>query len=149
VTFTLPRGIRKKTQKAQVVGEFNEWSHSATPMKKKKNGTFIAIIELPIYREYQFRYLLDDHVWVNDSDADRFIPTPFGDSENCVLTTYNDSHIEMIKEKQLKPKSTIPDVKRPVAPIPDKPSPIEAFLSILTHQIQNIRLLSQHFERSK
>ena len=110
VTFILSGGNGKNAKKAQVVGEFNRWSHSATPMKKLKNGTFFAIIELPIYKEYQFRYLLDDNVWMNDSDADRFVPTPFGDSENCVLSTFNDSHIEMIKANQLKPRSATSNV---------------------------------------
>jgi 1,4-alpha-glucan branching enzyme len=110
VTFILPRGIGKNAKKAHVVGEFNKWSHSATPMKKLKNETFFAIIELPIGREYQFRYLLDNKVWMNDSDADRFVPTPFGDSENCVIYTYNDSHIEMIKTNQLKPRSSTSNV---------------------------------------
>ena len=110
VTFILPRRIGKNAEKAQVVGEFNRWTHSATPMKKLKNGTFVAIIELPIYKEYQFRYLLDNKVWMNDSDADRFVPTPFGDSENCVIYTYNDSHIEMIKANQLKPRSSMSNV---------------------------------------
>ena len=103
VTFILPRGIGKNAKKAHVVGEFNRWTHSANPMKKMKNGTFVAIIELPVYKEYQFRYLLDDKVWLNDSEADRFVPTPFGDSENCVLSTYKDSHIKMITANQLKP----------------------------------------------
>jgi 1,4-alpha-glucan branching enzyme len=111
VTFLLPKGIGKNAKRAQVVGEFNNWTHSATPMKKLKNGTFVATIELPIGREYQFRYLLDNKVWMNDSDADRFVPAPFGDSKNCVLTTYNDTHIEVIKANQLKPRSSTSNVQ--------------------------------------
>jgi len=120
VTFILPRESGKNAKKAQVVGEFNKWSHSATPMKKLKNGTFVAIIELPIYMEYQFRYLLDKRVWMNDSDADRLVPTPFGDSENCLLSTFNDSHIEMIKANQLKPRSATSNVQPLLESFPDK-----------------------------
>ena len=141
VTFTLPRGIGENAKKAQVVGEFNRWAHSATPMKKLKNGTFVAIIELPIYREYQFRYLLDNNDWMNDSDADRFVPTPFGDSENCVLYTYNDSHIEMIKANQLKPRSATSNVQPLVEPFPDKSSPAKTLFSMLTGQLQTITRL--------
>lgn len=138
VTFIIPREIGKNAKKAQVVGEFNGWGHSATPMKKLKNGTFVVIIELPIYREYQFRYLLDDKVWMNDTDADRFIPTPFGDSENCVLSTYNDSHIEMIKANQIKPRSSTSNVNPLVPLFPEKSSPSETLFSILTGQLQTI-----------
>jgi len=101
VTFLIPKKIGKNAKSAHVVGEFNSWSKSNTPMKKLKNGTFVAIIKLPIGREYQFRYLLDNKIWMNDSDADRFVPAPFGNSHNCVLTTYDDTHIEAIKSNQL------------------------------------------------
>lgn len=104
VTFLIPQKIGKNAEKAHVVGEFNSWTHSATPMKKLKNGAFVATIELPIGREYQFRYFIDNNIWINDSDADRFEPTPFGDSENCVITTYDNIHIETIKANQLKPR---------------------------------------------
>ncbi|MGD8264797.1 MAG: isoamylase early set domain-containing protein [Desulfobacterales bacterium] len=107
VTFKIPKKIGKNLKRAHVLGDFNNWSYSDTPMKKLKNGAFVAVVELPIGREYQFRYLLDDEFWMNDSDADRFVPVPFGECENCVLATYNDSHIRMIKANQLKPRSTM------------------------------------------
>lgn len=138
VTFILPKGIGKNVKKAQVVGEFNGWSQSATPMKKMRDGTFSAIIELPLYREYQFRYLLEDKMWMNDSAADRFVPTPFGDSENCVLTTYNDSHIKMIKAYQVKPRSTASNAQPPVASFPDKSPPTETLFSILNGPLQTV-----------
>ncbi len=141
VTFILPRGIGKNAHKAQVVGEFNRWTNSAAPMKKLKNGTFVAIIELPICREYQFRYLLDNKVWMYDSDADRLVPTPFGDSENCVLTTFSDSHIEMIKANQLKPSSSTSNVQPLVESFPDKSPPAETLFSMLTGQLQTIAKL--------
>ena len=141
VTFILPREIGKYAQKAHVVGEFNRWTHSATPMKKLKNGTFVAIIELPIHREYQFRYLLDNKVWVNDSDADRFEPTPFGDSENCVLYTFNNSHIEMIKANQLKPRLPTFNLQPLVESFPEKSSPEKTLFSMLAGQFQTITRL--------
>ena len=141
VTFLLPKGIGKNAKRAQVVGEFNNWTHSATPMKKLKNGTFVATIELPIGREYQFRYFLDNKVWMNDSDADRFVPTPFGDSENCVLTTYNETHIEVIKANQLKPRSSTSNVQPLADPFLEKSSPPETLFSMLTGQLQTITRL--------
>jgi len=85
VTFRIPEEIGNSAQSAYVVGEFNNWSSRATPMKKLKNGAFTATIDLDKGREYQFRYLLDKKIWNNDREADRFVPTPFGDSENCVI----------------------------------------------------------------
>jgi hypothetical protein len=141
VTFLLPKGIGKNAKRAHVVGEFNSWTHSATPMEKLKNGTFVATIELPIGREYQFRYLLDNKIWMNDSDADRFVPTPFADSENCVLTTYDDTHIEVIKANQLKPRSSTSNVQPLADPFLEKSSPPETLFSMLTGQLQTITRL--------
>ena len=96
VTFRIPEEIGNSARIAHVVGEFNNWSFSATPMKKLKNGAFTTTIVLDKGREYQFRYLLDKKIWENDIEADRFVPTPFGDSENCVI----------VLEEKLKHKKT-------------------------------------------
>jgi hypothetical protein len=141
VTFILSNGIGKNAKRAEVVGEFNNWTHSATPMKKLRDGTFVATIELPIGREYQFRYLLDNNSWMNDSDADRFVPTPFGDSENCVLTTYDDTHIEAIKASQLKPRPSRSNLQPLAESFPKKSLPPETLFSMLTDQLQRIKKL--------
>ena len=54
-------------------------------MKKQKTGEFTTTLDLEKGREYQFRYLFDKKNWVNDRDADKFVPTPYGDSENSVV----------------------------------------------------------------
>jgi len=85
VTFRVPEetGISAKT--AHIVGDFNNWAFFSTPMKKLKSGAFTTTIELEPGREYQFRYLLDKKVWGNEKDADKSVPTPYGDSENSVV----------------------------------------------------------------
>ena len=85
VTFRIPEEIGKSVGTAHVVGEFNEWNFLSTPMKKLKKGAFTATLDLEKGREYQFRYLLDNRSWQNDGEADKFVPTPFGDSENSVI----------------------------------------------------------------
>lgn len=85
VTFRIPEEIGNSVRTAHIVGEFNSWNFGATPMKKLKNGAFTATIDLDKGREYKFRYLLDKMIWKNDTEADRFVPTPYGDSENCVI----------------------------------------------------------------
>lgn len=85
VTFDLPKSVGDGVRKAYVVGEFNDWSTSATPMKRLKNGAFRATLDLPQGHEYQFRYLLDNGEWENESDADKFADTPYADSINSVI----------------------------------------------------------------
>ena len=54
-------------------------------MKKLKNGDFTATVDLDLYKEYQFRYLKDEKDWENEKDADKQVPTPYGDSANSVI----------------------------------------------------------------
>jgi 1,4-alpha-glucan branching enzyme len=86
VTFKIPDTVSNGAKNAHVVGEFNDWSTSATPMKRLKNGSFSATLDLAKNRSYQFRYLLGQSKWENDPEADGYLPTPFGDSQNSVIS---------------------------------------------------------------
>ena len=86
VTFTLPDYFEESFKHASVVGEFNNWNAEANALEKnKKIGLYSAEIELEGSKEYRFRYVVDGKTWLNDSEADRFEPTPFGDSDNCII----------------------------------------------------------------
>jgi len=85
VTFRVPKEMGDSVQTLHVLGEFNDWDYLAAPMKKLKSGAFSTCLDLEQGREYQFRYLLDKKNWHNDVDADKFVATPFGDSENSVI----------------------------------------------------------------
>ena len=84
-TFRIPEEMGTSAKTAHIVGEFNDWKFFATPMKKLKSGAFAATLELEPGREYQFRYLLDKEIWENESDADKSVPTGYGDSDNSVI----------------------------------------------------------------
>ena len=88
VTFTLPKELTNGAHSATLVGDFNNWDKTTLPMKQLKNGAFTVTLDLPRNREYQFRYLLDQAVWQNDSEADRYVPNGFGDAENSVVELY-------------------------------------------------------------
>ena len=85
VTFRLPADIGSESHEANLVGEFNGWDVTATPMKRLKDGAFTVTIDLEKDREYQFRYLLDRKHWENASNADRHEETPYGDSYNSIV----------------------------------------------------------------
>jgi 1,4-alpha-glucan branching enzyme len=80
VTFKLPVEINSET--VQLYGEFNNWV--GQEMTRPKKGGFSLSMTLEAGRNYQFRYLLDGSRWINDNEADRFVPNPFG-SEDSVL----------------------------------------------------------------
>ena len=86
VTFTLKKEQCKDTEKIFLVGDFNSWSSTETPLVKQKDGSFSVTVELPINREQQFRYLLDDR-WENDLEADKYRPSFIGNVDNSVVNT--------------------------------------------------------------
>lgn len=85
VTFKITEEVHRGAKQAHVVGEFNNWSTTATPMKRHKNGSFSITVELKTGRSYQFRYLLGQSDWENDPDADDVVPTHYKDSYNSVI----------------------------------------------------------------
>ena len=85
VTFRLPKQAVSAAKNVHVVGEFNGWDLTATPLKKQKNGDFAITVDLDKGREYLFRYLIDGMIWENDWEADKYAPTPWGDGDNSVV----------------------------------------------------------------
>lgn len=84
VTFYTPDALQADT--VHLVGDFNNWSETDTPMKQLKDGRFSVTLDLEAGREYQFRYLINGTEWHNDWEADKYVPNPFiGD--NSVVST--------------------------------------------------------------
>ena len=85
VTFRLPKDQFSGAKSVYVVGEFNNWDDSATPMKNLKKGGFAATMDLDVNREYQFRYLIDESYWENDACADKYVHSAYGNCDNSVI----------------------------------------------------------------
>ena len=83
VTFSLPKKAVASAHNVYLVGDFNGWSKTSTPMKRLKNGTFTTTLVLQRNRQYQFRYLINGQRWENDWNADKYVPNIYG-SENSV-----------------------------------------------------------------
>jgi 1,4-alpha-glucan branching enzyme len=86
VTFSLPADAAADAKNVALLGDFNNWdSQDATSLKKQKDGSFKATLELQPGREYQFRYCIDGEKWVNDTQADKFVPAGVANEENSVV----------------------------------------------------------------
>ena len=85
VSFSLPKEAANGAEQVSIVGDFNNWDTKQHKMKKLKNGSFTSTIDLQVGVEYQFRYLIDDSEWENDWNADKYVPTAYGDAENSVV----------------------------------------------------------------
>ena len=82
VTFELP--INGETETVELLGDFNEWSPGTTALKKRKGGRFSTTISLPS-GEYRFRYLVDGQNWLNDPEADKYVPNNYGSDDSVVI----------------------------------------------------------------
>jgi 1,4-alpha-glucan branching enzyme len=84
VTFSIPKEIANSAGTVHLVGDFNDWSPVETAMKRRKDGSITATLDLKPDREYAFRYLLDGTTWENDPQADKYVRNEYG-SENSVI----------------------------------------------------------------
>jgi 1,4-alpha-glucan branching enzyme len=84
VTFKLTGDTVPKAAKVNLAGEFNNWNIDDIPMKKLKNGDFSVTINLEKGKEYQFKYVIDSFIWLNEIEADKYVTNEFI-SENSVV----------------------------------------------------------------
>ena len=86
VTFSLTKEEVAEAEKVQLLGDFNGWNvEEAIDLKKFKNGSYKATIDLPTEQEYQFKYLLDNVKWENDAEADHYVNNGISAEENFVV----------------------------------------------------------------
>ncbi len=85
VTFRLPHVVATDAKGVCIVGDFNNWDIHANSMKRQRSGDFDISLELESGREYQYRYLIDESTWENDCHADKYVKSPYGDSDNSVI----------------------------------------------------------------
>lgn len=85
VIFSIQADALNDADSVTVVGDFNNWNLAATPMKKKDDGSFEVTVPLETGREYFFRYYINGSRWENDWNADKYVASPYGDSDNSVV----------------------------------------------------------------
>lgn len=85
ITFNLNKEEVGTAEKIAVLGDFNNWNPESNQMEKLKNGNFKTLIELETGKEYQFRYLIDNQNWLNDTEADKLVENNITSDSNAVL----------------------------------------------------------------
>ena len=86
VTFVISPEQAAGATCAHVVGDFTNLDRNAMPMKLSKDNGFQLSIQLDAGREFLFRYLFDNVRWDNDWNADKYVASPYQDSENSLLS---------------------------------------------------------------
>jgi len=82
VTFSMPpiEGVNQ----LHLVGDFNNWSVTATPLTQAADGSWSVALTLEGDREYEYRYFANNDDWHNDWAADAYVINEFG-TENSVV----------------------------------------------------------------
>lgn len=86
VTFRVDQEQAPDAKEVFVVGDFNNWDKTATPLKALKSGDFKTTIDLEANKNYAFRYLVDGTTWLNEEEADSQVNNGVTDDMNSVIT---------------------------------------------------------------
>ena len=87
VTFNPAAEIVNGGKEVILLGDFNNWNPElGLNLKKQKDGSFKGILELETGNEFQFKYLVDGMNWINDTEADAFVASPYGEANSIVST---------------------------------------------------------------
>ena len=79
-------------------------------MKKAKDGSFKATLELPVGRKYEFRYLIDNAIWENDWAADDYKFIAQFNIDNSVVAV--DEVLDVPKKTKSKVATKKADLKK-------------------------------------
>ncbi len=85
IDFLLPADVANGATSGILLGDFNNWdSNNGVALKQQKDGSLKASVSLQS-GSYEYRYLLNDGRWVNDTQASKYSYNPEFSVENCVI----------------------------------------------------------------
>jgi len=84
VAFELPATLW--AEQVALVGEFNGWNPTASPLARDSQGAWRVSLELECNRRYEFGYLLNGTEWLDDWSADECVPNRSGGFRSVLHT---------------------------------------------------------------
>jgi 1,4-alpha-glucan branching enzyme len=75
----------ENAETVEVLGLNSDWENSVIMKKNKKDGTFSCDVSLPKNSEHQFKYRVNETLWLNEPEADNELPNEYGGT-NSVIT---------------------------------------------------------------
>ncbi len=111
IIFTLPAEAVAEATEGLLLGDFNNWNaEEGITLKKQKDGSLKAVVQLEAGKTYQYRYLLNDGRWENDYYAQNYVPVSGLHIDNCLITVPETLDIEQksetVKAEPVKAKTT-------------------------------------------
>jgi predicted flap endonuclease-1-like 5' DNA nuclease len=115
VTFSLNHEANSVT----ILGDFTEWNPINVP--NLEGNIFEITLEIPVGRDYHFRYLINNDYWENDHDADAYAISPMYDhihNSVLILSDYISKEKKKATTKKAEPAKKVVASKK--AEIPKK-----------------------------
>lgn len=75
--------VAENAETIEILGLNSDWENSII-MKKKKDGTFSAEVNLPKESKHEFKYRINEAEWVNEPEADGEVANEFGGSNSLL-----------------------------------------------------------------
>jgi 1,4-alpha-glucan branching enzyme len=82
ITFSLPSSFWADS--IHLVGDFNNWNTTATPLKLKDDDWSVTL-DLDLGRSFHYRYLVNSSEWINDWQSDAFAQNEHGEENSVVV----------------------------------------------------------------
>jgi 1,4-alpha-glucan branching enzyme len=78
------QGFESASQ-VNLVGEFNNWEPTRTPMKRRKDGAWSVAMRLANDARYEYKIVVDGKSWIADENSDELSQNPFGGQNSVVV----------------------------------------------------------------
>ncbi|MGQ0740384.1 MAG: isoamylase early set domain-containing protein [Bacteroidota bacterium] len=76
--------LRQALSSVEILGLNSNWQNSII-MSKKKDGSFSADVNLPKESRHEFKYLVNETLWLNEPEADAEQPNEYGSSNSVIV----------------------------------------------------------------
>lgn len=74
----------ENAESVQLVGLNSDWKNSIT-MTKKKDGTFSCDVSLPKDSRHEYKFIVNETLWIADPEADALQPDTFGGNNSVII----------------------------------------------------------------
>ena len=114
IDFLLPADVAAGATSGILLGDFNNWdSNNGVALKQQKDGSLKASVSLQS-GSYEYRYLLNDGRWVNDTQASKYNYNSEFAVENCVIEITTELAPKAAVTKTVKAKTTAEPIEEKV-----------------------------------
>lgn len=116
IDFLIPAEVAAGATSGILLGEFNNWdSNKGVALKQQKDGSLKASLSLQS-GSYEYRYLLNDGRWVNDTQASKYNYNTEFAIENCVVEVVADVAPQATETVKAKATVIVPVAEKTKSP---------------------------------